>query len=145
MKLHYEKEGITWNRLMPRSTDWERNLDTIVQWSPYSSEADLLLQVLSLSLSAIGWYCYSFFLWWMMEETVTFKQSFICPFPVLVHLWFWLKQIELAPYGWKLRVRCSTSLRTPLCSFITIIFFHLYLFKLTMRGLHVLCWCFDRT
>ncbi|RWR80070.1 protein MICRORCHIDIA 4-like protein [Cinnamomum micranthum f. kanehirae] len=29
---------------MPRSTDWERNLDTIVQWSPYSSEADLLLQ-----------------------------------------------------------------------------------------------------
>ncbi|XXG41652.1 hypothetical protein AAC387_Pa01g2077 [Persea americana] len=42
--LHYEKEGITWNRLMPRSTDWERNLDTILQWSPYSSEADLLLQ-----------------------------------------------------------------------------------------------------
>ena len=54
MKLHYEKEGITWNRLMPRSTDWERNLDTILQWSPYSSEADLLLQVLSLSLSPLS-------------------------------------------------------------------------------------------
>lgn len=35
--------------MMIRSTfdNWKRNLETIVQWSPYESEEDLLLQVFS--------------------------------------------------------------------------------------------------
>ncbi|KAJ4973725.1 hypothetical protein NE237_006899 [Protea cynaroides] len=43
--LDYVKRGRDWTKIT-RSTpgDWNRNLDTIVQWSPYSSEADLLNQ-----------------------------------------------------------------------------------------------------
>ncbi|KAK4362748.1 hypothetical protein RND71_017989 [Anisodus tanguticus] len=42
--LDYEKrEG--WDKIIRSSTsDWERNLETIVEWSPFSSEADLLRQ-----------------------------------------------------------------------------------------------------
>ncbi|KAE8675545.1 MORC family CW-type zinc finger protein 4, putative isoform 3 [Hibiscus syriacus] len=43
--LDYEWKQQEWNKII-RSTvgDWYRNLDTIVEWSPYSSEADLLCQ-----------------------------------------------------------------------------------------------------
>ncbi|CAI9785052.1 unnamed protein product [Fraxinus pennsylvanica] len=43
--IDYEKRGEAWNKMV-RSTlvDWERNLRTIVQWSPYGSEEDLLQQ-----------------------------------------------------------------------------------------------------
>ncbi|KAE8661713.1 putative calmodulin binding protein [Hibiscus syriacus] len=43
--LDYEWKQSEWRKLM-RSTvsDWDRNVDTIVQWSPFSSEADLLRQ-----------------------------------------------------------------------------------------------------
>ncbi|KAF9605206.1 hypothetical protein IFM89_014319 [Coptis chinensis] len=43
--LDYENEGNKWNKKMRSSTgDWNRNLETIIKWSPYSSEADLLQQ-----------------------------------------------------------------------------------------------------
>ncbi|XP_039035683.1 protein MICRORCHIDIA 7-like [Hibiscus syriacus] len=43
--LDYEWKQQEWNKVI-RSTvgDWYRNLDTIVEWSPFSSEADLLHQ-----------------------------------------------------------------------------------------------------
>ncbi|OAY68335.1 MORC family CW-type zinc finger protein 3 [Ananas comosus] len=46
--LDYEKEK-GWNQ-MTRTTpaDWNTNLETIIKWSPYSSEADLLQQFSSL-------------------------------------------------------------------------------------------------
>ncbi|BBG93865.1 Histidine kinase-, DNA gyrase B-, and HSP90-like ATPase family protein, partial [Prunus dulcis] len=43
--VDYEKTGQGWNRMVRGSLDdWERNLATIVQWSPYLSEAVLLQQ-----------------------------------------------------------------------------------------------------
>ncbi|RZC59703.1 hypothetical protein C5167_007006 [Papaver somniferum] len=43
--LDYEKEGREWKELIrSSSSDWSRNVDTIVQWSPFASEADLLKQ-----------------------------------------------------------------------------------------------------
>ncbi|MBA0757185.1 hypothetical protein Gotri_020295 [Gossypium trilobum] len=44
--LDYEWRQEEWSKII-RSTDgdWYRNLDTIVEWSPFSSEADLLRQV----------------------------------------------------------------------------------------------------
>ncbi|KAL3818721.1 hypothetical protein ACJIZ3_004626 [Penstemon smallii] len=43
--IHYEKIGKTWNKQMKSSSDfWRRNLESIVQWSPYESEEDLLQQ-----------------------------------------------------------------------------------------------------
>ncbi|XP_073006899.1 protein MICRORCHIDIA 7-like isoform X2 [Typha latifolia] len=39
--LDYEK-GQVWNRMTQKIADWNTNLETIVKWSPYSSEADLL-------------------------------------------------------------------------------------------------------
>ncbi|KAI3472585.1 hypothetical protein Pfo_031167 [Paulownia fortunei] len=43
--LDYERRGQGWNRMVRSSVmDWNRNVETIVQWSPFSSEADLLLQ-----------------------------------------------------------------------------------------------------
>lgn len=43
--LDYERRGQAWDRLIRSSAaDWSRNVDTIVQWSPFSSEADLLQQ-----------------------------------------------------------------------------------------------------
>ncbi|KAI3977215.1 hypothetical protein MKX01_035945 [Papaver californicum] len=43
--LDYEKEGREWKELVrSSSSDWNRNVDTIVQWSPFASEADLLKQ-----------------------------------------------------------------------------------------------------
>ncbi|XVF11480.1 hypothetical protein REPUB_Repub08aG0031200 [Reevesia pubescens] len=43
--LDYEWQQKEWSKLI-RSTvsDWDRNVETIVQWSPFSSEADLLRQ-----------------------------------------------------------------------------------------------------
>lgn len=46
--LHYEK-GQTWNKMVQSSlVDWSTNLETMLQWSPYSSEADLLQQFSSM-------------------------------------------------------------------------------------------------
>uniref|UniRef100_A0A2P2JUM4 Morc S5 domain-containing protein n=2 Tax=Rhizophora mucronata TaxID=61149 RepID=A0A2P2JUM4_RHIMU len=43
--LDYEREGREWNKMLRFSVDdWNRNVETIVQWSPFSSEADLLHQ-----------------------------------------------------------------------------------------------------
>ncbi|KAL0357726.1 UNVERIFIED_CONTAM: protein MICRORCHIDIA 7 [Sesamum calycinum] len=43
--IDYEKMGETWNMQVKSSSDcWQRNLETIVQWSPYESEEDLLQQ-----------------------------------------------------------------------------------------------------
>ncbi|OMO52380.1 hypothetical protein CCACVL1_29245 [Corchorus capsularis] len=43
--IDYEQSGHGWNKIMQSSEDdWYRKLDTIVQWSPYASEADLLQQ-----------------------------------------------------------------------------------------------------
>lgn len=45
LQLDYEKND-GWERLERTNlTDWYTNLETIVKWSPYSSEADLLNQV----------------------------------------------------------------------------------------------------
>ncbi|KAK6160441.1 hypothetical protein DH2020_003822 [Rehmannia glutinosa] len=44
--IDYEKVGETWNKRVKSSAGcWQRNLETIVQWSPYESEEDLLGQV----------------------------------------------------------------------------------------------------
>ncbi|OIW17780.1 hypothetical protein TanjilG_06465 [Lupinus angustifolius] len=43
--LDYEGGGMEWNRIVRTSTDdWNKNVDTIVQWSPFYDEADLLRQ-----------------------------------------------------------------------------------------------------
>ncbi|KAG5520583.1 hypothetical protein RHGRI_033235 [Rhododendron griersonianum] len=43
--VDYERSGQDWNKLMRSSpNDWNRNLDTILKWSPYESEDDLLQQ-----------------------------------------------------------------------------------------------------
>lgn len=49
-KLDYEGEGQEWNRMRRSSgSDWNINLETILEWSPFSSEADLLQQVFSFA------------------------------------------------------------------------------------------------
>ncbi|XP_075514421.1 protein MICRORCHIDIA 7-like [Primulina tabacum] len=43
--LDYERSGKDWKKIIQSSTDdWKRNVETIVQWSPFSSEEDLLRQ-----------------------------------------------------------------------------------------------------
>ncbi|TKY60561.1 MORC family CW-type zinc finger protein 4 [Spatholobus suberectus] len=43
--LDYERRGHEWNNIIRTSLDdWNKNVETIVQWSPFSSEADLLRQ-----------------------------------------------------------------------------------------------------
>lgn len=43
--LDYEGEGGGWRKLIRSSvSDWNKNVDTVVQWSPFSTEADLLRQ-----------------------------------------------------------------------------------------------------
>ncbi|MCL7029337.1 hypothetical protein MKW94_021927 [Papaver nudicaule] len=45
--LDYERNGKHWSKIVPESSssvDWNKKLETIVQWSPYASEADLLEQ-----------------------------------------------------------------------------------------------------
>lgn len=45
-KVDYKKRGEHWDMLVRSSPeDWSRNLETIVQWSPYTSEEDLTQQV----------------------------------------------------------------------------------------------------
>ncbi|GKC16031.1 hypothetical protein Tco_1012813 [Tanacetum coccineum] len=43
--IHFEKRGEEWV-MMPRSSanDWKKNMDTLVRWSPYSSEEHLMQQ-----------------------------------------------------------------------------------------------------
>ncbi|KAL5717391.1 hypothetical protein ACHQM5_010398 [Ranunculus cassubicifolius] len=43
--LDFEKAGTGWNKLLRSSPgDWDINMDTLVQWSPYTSEDDLFQQ-----------------------------------------------------------------------------------------------------
>ncbi|KAK9090062.1 hypothetical protein Sjap_023239 [Stephania japonica] len=43
--LDYERQGEDWNKIIRSSPgDWSRNVETILQWSPYSSEDELLDQ-----------------------------------------------------------------------------------------------------
>ncbi|KAL1566503.1 protein MICRORCHIDIA 7-like [Salvia divinorum] len=43
--LDYERSGQDLNKIIRSSAyDWDRNVETILQWSPFSSEADLLRQ-----------------------------------------------------------------------------------------------------
>lgn len=43
--LDYERRGQEWNKIIRTSLDdWNKNVETIVQWSPFSDEADLLRQ-----------------------------------------------------------------------------------------------------
>ncbi|KAG8365840.1 hypothetical protein BUALT_Bualt17G0013700 [Buddleja alternifolia] len=43
--IDYEKKGAAWNKLVKSSSEcWQRNLETIVEWSPYESEEHLLQQ-----------------------------------------------------------------------------------------------------
>ncbi|GAB2272048.1 hypothetical protein Dimus_006870 [Dionaea muscipula] len=43
--LDYERKGDEWEKMIrPSPGDWSRNVETIVQWSPFSSEANLLQQ-----------------------------------------------------------------------------------------------------
>nr|XP_010943767.3 protein MICRORCHIDIA 7 [Elaeis guineensis] len=47
--IDYEKEGETWSKMTWCPSVWNNNLETIIQWSPYFSEADLLEQFSSMS------------------------------------------------------------------------------------------------
>ncbi|KAJ6845997.1 protein MICRORCHIDIA 4-like [Iris pallida] len=48
--LDYERTGQVWHKMTRASViDWNVNVKTIIQWSPYSSEADLLQQFNSMS------------------------------------------------------------------------------------------------
>ncbi|KAL2342801.1 hypothetical protein Fmac_004086 [Flemingia macrophylla] len=43
--LDYERRGQEWNKIIRTSQDdWNKNVETLVQWSPFSDEADLLRQ-----------------------------------------------------------------------------------------------------
>ncbi|CAJ2676665.1 unnamed protein product [Trifolium pratense] len=43
--LDYERDGQEWKRILRTSQDdWDNNVETIVQWSPFSDEADLRRQ-----------------------------------------------------------------------------------------------------
>ncbi|CAI9100917.1 OLC1v1038109C1 [Oldenlandia corymbosa var. corymbosa] len=46
--LDYERKGQSWTRIVRATSspdqDWNNKIDTVVQWSPFSSEADLLEQ-----------------------------------------------------------------------------------------------------
>ncbi|CAJ1937542.1 unnamed protein product, partial [Sphenostylis stenocarpa] len=43
--LDYERRGQQWNKIIRTSLDdWNKNVETMVQWSPFSNEADLLRQ-----------------------------------------------------------------------------------------------------
>nr|VDC79729.1 unnamed protein product [Brassica rapa] len=43
--LDYEREGSEWSPIVRSSaSDWNKNVDTIVQWSPFSTEDELLCQ-----------------------------------------------------------------------------------------------------
>ncbi|XP_030542338.1 protein MICRORCHIDIA 7-like isoform X2 [Rhodamnia argentea] len=43
--LDYERREGSWNKLIRSSFgDWKRNLETVIQWSPFSSEEDLIQQ-----------------------------------------------------------------------------------------------------
>lgn len=51
LKLDYESGGQEWKKMQRYSaSDWNRNLETILRWSPFSSEADLLQEVILLFL-----------------------------------------------------------------------------------------------
>ncbi|KAL8256423.1 hypothetical protein R6Q59_031490 [Mikania micrantha] len=43
--LDYQKDGREWKKIIRSSPgDWNKNVEAVVQWSPFSSEADLLKQ-----------------------------------------------------------------------------------------------------
>lgn len=45
-KIDYEKNGEVWIKKLSRTLDdWHVNLESIIDWSPFSSEQDLLQEV----------------------------------------------------------------------------------------------------
>ena len=45
-KIDFEKRGQEWKKMTRSSLhDWNKNLSTILQWSPYANEKDLFKQV----------------------------------------------------------------------------------------------------
>ncbi|KAE9446040.1 hypothetical protein C3L33_21999, partial [Rhododendron williamsianum] len=63
--LDYESGGQEWNKMKRSSaSDWNRNLETIVRWSPFSSEADLLREViLHFLLLFVTYFLWKFLNW----------------------------------------------------------------------------------
>ncbi|KAJ0972540.1 hypothetical protein J5N97_020499 [Dioscorea zingiberensis] len=50
LQLDYEKGGQIWKKMTTSyPIDWNKNLETIIDWSPYSSEADLLQQFIKMN------------------------------------------------------------------------------------------------
>jgi hypothetical protein len=44
--LDYERRDSEWCPITRSSvSDWEKNVETVVQWSPYATEEELLCQV----------------------------------------------------------------------------------------------------
>ncbi|KAM0058279.1 hypothetical protein Hdeb2414_s0005g00168381 [Helianthus debilis subsp. tardiflorus] len=44
-RVHFQQDGREWKKMKRSSaSDWDRNLEAVVQWSPFSSESDLLKQ-----------------------------------------------------------------------------------------------------
>ena len=67
-KIDYEKGGRGWNKMMRASPDdWTRNLETIVQWSPYSNEEDLLQQVINPLHFLSRYILYYFIFIWLVS------------------------------------------------------------------------------
>ena len=82
-KIQYEKQGKSWNKVVRSSlSDWNRNLATIVEWSPYASEEDLLKQVsllywfYFLKKSLLFWFQFLYIsigLWLVIIFMINFK------------------------------------------------------------------------
>ena len=64
MKIDYEKRGQEWNKKVRYAGDWNKNVEIVVRWSPFSSESDLLRQVFSilLMLKQIPYILHAFFM-----------------------------------------------------------------------------------
>ncbi|XP_023633380.1 protein MICRORCHIDIA 4 [Capsella rubella] len=43
--LEYERSGFEWCPMRSSASDWEKNVETMVQWSPFATEEDLLRQL----------------------------------------------------------------------------------------------------
>lgn len=44
-KVDFEFKEDCWSKMMRSEDDWNRNLEIIARWSPYSNKEDLLEQV----------------------------------------------------------------------------------------------------
>jgi len=83
-KLDYEREGREWKKIIRSSPgDWSKNVETIVQWSPFSSEADLLCQV-TVYTSCVG----------MERLSIISIFIFVHCFPVRFSFFFFLVKLK---------------------------------------------------